>query len=84
MEQNTGPGLDSGGEPVGAVSDRKPKKTVRGSTLKQLGKQLCFLCGKAGHYAKDPKCLAKGKKCDLYSKTGHFCVVCRSKGTSQD
>ena len=26
MEQNSGPGLDSGGEPVGAVSGRVPKK----------------------------------------------------------
>ena len=62
MEQNTGPGLDSGGEPVGAVSDRKPKKTVRGSTLKQAGKQLCFHCGKAGHYAKNQKYPAKGSR----------------------
>ena len=77
MEQNSGPGLDSGGEPVGAVSGRNPQKTVRVSPPKQPGKQLCFRCGKAGHYAKDPKCLAKGKTCDLYSKTGHFCVVCR-------
>ena len=77
MEQNSGPGLDSGGEPVGAVSGRNPKKTVKGSTPKQPGKQLCFRCGKAGHYAKDPKCPAKGKKCYLCSK--HFRVVCRSK-----
>ena len=27
MEQNSGPGLDHGGEPVGAVSGRNPKKT---------------------------------------------------------
>ena len=32
MEQNFGPGLDSGGEPVGAVSGRNPNKTLRGST----------------------------------------------------
>ena len=83
MEQNSGPGLDSGGEPVGAVSGRNPKKTARGSTPKQPGKQLCFRCGKAGHYAKGPKCPAKEKKCDLCSKNGHFWVVCRSKGASQ-
>ena len=72
MEQNTGPGLDSGGEPVGAVSGRNPKKTARGSTPKQPGKQLCFRCGKAGHYAKGPKCPVKGKKCDLCSKQDTF------------
>ena len=83
MEQNSGPGLDSGGEPVGAVSGRNPKKTARGSTPKQPGKQLCFRCGKAGHYAKGLKCPAKEKKCDLCSKNGHFWVVCRSKGASQ-
>ena len=32
MEQNSGPGLDSGGEPVGAVSGRNQNKTLRGST----------------------------------------------------
>ena len=32
MEQNSGPGLDSGGEPVGAVSGRNPNKTLSGST----------------------------------------------------
>ena len=32
MGQNSGPGLDSGGEPVGAVSGRNPNKTLRGST----------------------------------------------------
>ena len=45
---------------------------------------MCFRCGKVGHYAKDPKCPAKGKKCDLCSKT-YFCrVVCRSKRASQN
>ena len=77
MEQNSGPALDTRGEPVGAVSGRNPKKTVRGSTPKQPDKQLCFCHGKTGLYAKDPKCPAEGKKFDLCSKTGHFCVVCR-------
>ena len=72
MEQNSGPGLDSGGEPVGAVSGRNPQKTVRVSPPKQPGKQLCFRCGKAGHYAKGPKCPVKGKKCDLCSKQDTF------------
>ena len=45
---------------------------------------MCFHCRKVGHYAKDPKCPAKGKKCDLCSKT-YFCrVVCRSKRASQN
>ena len=72
IEQNSGPGLDSGGEPVGAVSGRNPKKTVRGSTPKQPDKQLCFHCGKAGHYAKDQKAQPKERSVTFVPKQDIF------------
>lgn len=38
----------------------------------------CFSFGKAGHFSRDPCCLAKGRKCSNYSMDGHFAVCCRN------
>ena len=39
----------------------------------------CFSCGLKGHMARDVSCPAKGKKCRLCDKTGHFAKCCKSK-----
>ncbi|CAB4009281.1 Transposon Tf2-6 poly, partial [Paramuricea clavata] len=34
-----------------------------------------------GHFARDPKCPAKGKECSKCHQKGHFAVVCKTKKT---
>ena len=34
--------------------------------------KMCFTCGRAGHFSRDPCCPAKGRKCSSCSMYGHF------------
>ena len=57
---------------VGAVSGASNKEMKEGRNGdsggqkhlrdKQKDRQVCFRCGKPGHYAQDPKCPAKGQR----------------------
>jgi hypothetical protein len=44
---------------------------------------LCFRCGREGHYARDKCCPAKSATCRKCQKVGHFAAVCKSKVNTQ-
>ncbi|XP_028412944.1 serine/arginine-rich splicing factor RS2Z32-like [Dendronephthya gigantea] len=57
--------------------NRYESKSEKGGRVKKSGE--CFRCGKPGHFARDPKCPAKGKECSKCHQKGHFAVVCKTK-----
>ena len=57
------------------VSDVNAVGRMEDKTNNQSAK-TCFSCGKAGHFSRDPRCLAKGRKwssCSMYGLS----AVCR-------
>jgi hypothetical protein len=44
---------------------------------------LCFRCGREGHYARDKYCPAKSATCRKCRNVGHFAAVCKSKVNTQ-
>lgn len=56
------------------VQDGRENKELRGGS----GTYKCYACGKAGHFARDEVCPARGKTCAKCGKKGHWVVCCRS------
>ena len=64
------------------------KRQEATSTTKPCGKRQsqpknktegeCYICGRHGHFAKDPQCPARGKTCHKCHLTGHFATVCKT------
>ena len=60
---------------------------ISGASINAVGKKedrtgdqvenLCYSCGKKGHFSRDLCCPAKGRKCAKCSRYGHFAVCCR-------
>ena len=48
-----------------------------------VARRSCFNCGQDDHFARDRRCPARGRKCDLCGEIGHFKVKCR-RGASQN
>jgi hypothetical protein len=44
---------------------------------------LCFRCGREGHYARDKYCPAKSATCRKCRNVDHFAAVCKSKVNTQ-
>ena len=65
------------------TNGRESKEESEGIYTKTTRQTTVFSLWKSWTLCKGSKSPAKGKKCDLCSKTGHFRVVCRSKGASQ-
>ena len=62
---------------MAGVSDVNAVGRKEDKTNDQSAK-TCFSCGKAGHFSRDPRCPAKGRKCSSCSMYGHFAVCCRN------
>ncbi|KAL4231673.1 hypothetical protein ACF0H5_009252 [Mactra antiquata] len=62
---------------VNKVTGAKPKTKKDGTKL------TCYRCGSEKHFAKDPSCPAKNKKCHKCSNVGHFQKCCRTKSSSK-
>ena len=56
---------------------RRESKSEKSGNIKNSGE--CFRCGKPGHFARDPRCPARGKECAKRHQKGHFAVVCKTK-----
>ena len=48
-----------------------------------VDRRSCFNCGRDDYFARDRRCPARGRKCDLCGEICHFKVKCR-RGTSQN
>ena len=66
--------------PVHAVRTRKPRPAAESkSNSTDAPSKSCFACGKAGHFARDMTCPARGQKCRKCKRVGHFAICCKSK-----
>jgi hypothetical protein len=63
---------------VGAVGG-KGKQKRNTANFGNKTNLTCFRCGKAGHFAKDVSCPARGKQCRKCHKLGHFASVCKGE-----
>ena len=70
-------------EGVNRISENTGRQSRRESKSEKSGKiknsDECFRCGKPGHFARDPRCPARGKECSKCHQKGHFAVVCKTK-----
>ena len=50
---------------------------------KDQSEQVCYRCGHADHFAKDPACPARGQTCKKCNGKDHFAKMCKTKGYSK-
>ena len=62
---------------MAGVSDVNAVGRKEDKTNDQSAK-MCFSCGKALHFSRDPCCPVKGRKCSSCSMYGHFTVCCKN------
>ena len=62
---------------MAGVSDVNAVGRKEDKTNDQSAK-MCFSCGKAGHFSRDPCCPAKRRMCSSCLMYGHFAVCCRN------
>ena len=65
----------------GDISSEQVNSVVDVSGGTSSGKRDCFNCGREGHFARDRRCPARGRKCDQCGEIGHFKVKCRKRLT---
>ena len=49
---------------------------VVGESKHLTGSEICFACGKDGHFSRDKKCPTRGETCWKCGSIGHFEVRC--------
>ncbi|XP_073979879.1 uncharacterized protein [Rhodnius prolixus] len=64
------------------IMKRPQKKFYKGrdkQTSSKINTNVCYRCGRAGHFRNDPSCPARDKICNKCKMKGHFAGMCHTQ-----